>query len=416
MAEPFEKPKRKNPLARTRAPLLPPAGRSRKAHDLTLAAAEGRFALHRCGACGHYSYPAREACPECLSADLGLADAAPFGVVLSRTAAEVPADNYFRERAPWHVGLVRFDCGPTALCHLHPACQPDARVRLHLMLDKAGQAVFYAAPFEGGATLTDDPQWREMVADPKYRRVLITDGRNPVSLALAQSLRKAGAGDIYVGISEMWKPLEQRAAYDGMPGVVLVPLDVTDERSVGELARDYGAKVEILINTADYVRPGGLLAPGQINDAREAMERLVFGTMRLAQAFAPVMMSRGADGAAGAVAWVNIMSIFGQVPVPGFAGYSAAQAAAIALSHTLRAELAAGGIRLMNVFAGPTDSDWYQPLPQPKVAVRAIAEAVVSGLQRGLEEVYVGDVAKDLHARQQANPKALERELGAGRG
>jgi len=123
------------------------------------------------------------------------------------------------------------------------------------------------------------------------------------------------------------------------------------------------------------------------------------------------MASRGADGVTSACAWVNLLSIYGQAANPSYAAYGAAHAAALALSYSLRAELANGGVRLMNVFSGPTDSEWFQALPQPKVAPKAIADAVVDGLKRGLEDLYVGDIARDLHERLLENPKAVERAL-----
>ncbi|MBP1849609.1 SDR family NAD(P)-dependent oxidoreductase [Rhizobium halophytocola] len=412
---PLAVPKRKNPLTRTRQPLLPPARRSRRAHDLTWAAAEGRFALHACTQCGAFSYPPREACPQCLSEDLVMRDAPDTGALLSATRAEVPADTYFRERAPAHVGLVQLDCGPAVLCHLNPAAIPGDRLRLFLRLDRAGQAVFYATPLLGDIDLADDPQWRELSADPKHRRVLVTDGRHPVTVPLVTALKRAGARDIVIGLSEAWKPFATREQLQAIDGVTIVPLDLTDEKSVVDVARDYAAKTEILVNTADYLRPGSLLEPGQMNPAREAMERLYFGQMRLARAFAPVMIARGADGEAGAAAWVNLLSVFAEAHAPGYAAYAAAQAASLALSHSLRAELAQGGIRLANVFCGPTDSEWYQAVPQPKVNQKALAAAILDALMRGLEESHVGDVAQDLLERRRRNPKALERELGAGR-
>ena len=70
MSKPLAPPKRKNPLRKTRAPLSPQGVRSRTAHGLTAAAAEGRFALQVCGDCGAVVYPPRDACPSCLSARL----------------------------------------------------------------------------------------------------------------------------------------------------------------------------------------------------------------------------------------------------------------------------------------------------------------------------------------------------------
>ena len=49
----------------------------------------------------------------------------------------------------------------------------------------------------------------------------------------------------------------------------------------------------------------------------------------------------------------------------------------------------------------------------PKVAPRVIANAIVSALKNGLEDVFVGDVAEDIRQRLAANPKAVERELGS---
>lgn len=416
MSDPLKTPAPKNPLARTRQPLLPPAARSRGAHILTQAAAEGRFALARCSGCGHFAYPVREACPVCLSDHIVLTDAANGGIVLSATRADVPADNYFRERAPWHVGLVRLDCGPTVLSFLNPSCAADDRVALSLMLDRAGQAVFYAAPQGGRHDMTEDPQYRALTCDPRHRRVFITDGRHPAAMPLVEALLRAGARAIYLGLSDEWKPFAERAAFEALPGVTLMPLDLTSEASVGDAARDYAARTEILINTSDYLRPGGLLSPGQINQTRQAFEMLVFGQMRLAEALAPAMIARGADGEAGATAWVNLLSVFAEASPPDLAGYGAAQAAALATARSLRAELSAGGVRLVNVFAGPTDDEWYQAWPQPKLSQKAVAAAIVDALKRGLEDVHVGDVARDLHARHRANPKALERELGGHRG
>ena len=55
MTTPLPRPKRKDPVKRTRLPALPPAPRSREALGLTAMAAEGRFALQRCEDCGRSS-------------------------------------------------------------------------------------------------------------------------------------------------------------------------------------------------------------------------------------------------------------------------------------------------------------------------------------------------------------------------
>ena len=66
------------------------------------------------------------------------------------------------------------------------------------------------------------------------------------------------------------------------------------------------------------------------------------GLLRLAGHFGPVMRARGADGAHGAAAWVNLLSAYAWVNNPALGTYSASQAAALSLSHCLRAELRRG--------------------------------------------------------------------------
>ncbi|MDK3017299.1 SDR family NAD(P)-dependent oxidoreductase [Pseudodonghicola flavimaris] len=412
MTTPFERPKRKDPLVRTELPLTPPGGRSRAAHLLTRAAARGQFALPRCRACGTVHFPVRDICPNCLSTEIAMAPAAAAGTLLSRTQAEVPALPYFRERAPWHVGLVQLADGPQVIAHLHPEVAVGAAVRMHLKLDKAGQAVLYAAPKTAEVDLMTDPKWREMVAHPLHRRVLITDARHFATPAIVKALKAAGARKIRLGVPEAWKPFREAPLYDGIEGVEILPLDLTSDRSVFDYASDYGGTTEIVINTADRVRAGQTLQPGTLLPAQEMMEHIAFGPMRLAQALAPALIGRGADGPAAAAAWVNLLSIHALAPLPGHMGWSAAHAAAHAFSQGLRAELLQGGVKLINLYSGPTEDPWFQTMIPPKVNGAALARGIVKALTEGLEELDIGPVAQELRERLDANPKAVERELG----
>ena len=66
MTMPLMRPKRKNPVLRTRQMNLPPGGRGRVALGITAAAGEGRVELQTSEGCGTVEYPPREACPNCL--------------------------------------------------------------------------------------------------------------------------------------------------------------------------------------------------------------------------------------------------------------------------------------------------------------------------------------------------------------
>jgi len=412
MTQPLQPPRRKDPLTKTRAPLLPPGARSRTALGLAAAAAEGRFALQVCGECGAVVYPPRDACPRCLSPRLPFRDVSRDGVLLAQTVIAVSSDPYFRERLPWRIGTVRLDAGPSVVAHLHGDLAEGDRVLMSLNLDKSGQAVAMALPAAATPHMADDRQWRELTADPKFRRVLVTDGRGSVGQAMAEALSRAEAAIVFVGIADPWKPFPGEAALRAIPRVEIVPLDLTDTVSVADLAGEIGGRVDIVVNTAEHVRPGGMLERSGLVVARETIELRYFGLMRLAQGFGAALKARGADGVNAAAAFVNLLSVHALMSWPAYGAFSASEAACLSAAQSLRAELRPGGIKVVNVFSGPLETQWYQTVPPPKVTPAALAAATVDALRRGLEDVYVGDVAEDVRARLAVSPKALERELG----
>jgi NAD(P)-dependent dehydrogenase (short-subunit alcohol dehydrogenase family)/uncharacterized OB-fold protein len=417
MTMPLMRPKRKNPVLRTRLPTLPPGLRGRVALGMTAAAAEGRFELQVCDDCGAVQYPPREACHRCLSPNLKWREQGGEGELLSQTLLSHSNDLFFRERLPWRLGLVRLDAGATLMLHLHGDV-PDApaRVKVGARLDRAGQAVLIAFPDKETPNMADDPMLREMGCDPKFRKVLVTDGKSAVGQALVKALAQAGADLIWVGHAEPWKKLPGFEALASLPQVTLVPLDLTNGRSVSELAGAIAGKVDIVINNAEVHRTQGVASRRGTDVARAEMDINYFGLLRLAQEFGPALKGRGADGQNNAIAWVNLLSIFALSNFPSHGTFSASKAAAHSLAQCLRAEMRPAGIRVLNVFPGPIDDEWNQLMPPPKVAPAALASAIVKGLREGIEDLYPGDVAQEWLSRWRDNPKVLERELAAGSG
>jgi NAD(P)-dependent dehydrogenase (short-subunit alcohol dehydrogenase family) len=199
-----------------------------------------------------------------------------------------------------------------------------------------------------------------------------------------------------------------------LPQVTLVPLDLTNERSVSELAGEVGGKVDIVINNAELHRGFGIAARRGTDVARSEMDINYFGLLRLAQGFGPALRSRSADGVTHAAAWVNVLSIYALSNYPPHGTFSASKAAALSLSQCLRAEMRPAGIRVINVFPGPIDDEWNQNMPPPKLAPQALASSIVTALKEGIEDVYPGEVAQEWLERWRDNPKVLERELAAG--
>jgi NAD(P)-dependent dehydrogenase (short-subunit alcohol dehydrogenase family)/uncharacterized OB-fold protein len=407
----LERPKRKNPVLRTRLPTLPPAARSRVALGLTAAAALGRFELQQCKDCGTVQYPPREACQRCLSARLIWQHQSGEGELLADTVLHHSNDLFFRERLPWRLGLVKLACGPTVVAHMHAGVSsPPSKVHVSAKLDRAGQAVLVALP-DKESNMAEDRQLREFTCDPKFRKVLVVDGKTSAGQAIVHALAKAGADLIWVGHAEPWKKFQGFDELKALKQVTLLPLDVTDSKNVREVAAEIGGKVDILVNNAEYHRAYGIGNRAGVDTARAEMDVNYFGLLRLAQEFGPVMRARGADGLASATAWVNLLSVYALANFPPHGTFSASKAAAHSLAQCLRAEMRPAGVRVINVFPGPVDDEWNQLLPPPKVTPAALASAVVKALREGVEDAYPGDVAQEWLARWRDNPKALEKEL-----
>jgi NAD(P)-dependent dehydrogenase (short-subunit alcohol dehydrogenase family)/uncharacterized OB-fold protein len=443
MTMPLMKPRRKNPVLRTPQMNLPPWARGRTALGMTAAAAEGRFELQVCERCAAVQYPPRDACHRCLSAELAWRAQSGEGELLSETVLHHSNDPFYRERLPWRLGLVRLDAGPTVIVHLHgdvespistqgtvaaapaasgepaprqPSIPPQRSVRVHVgaRLDRAGAAVLIGFPPEESEHMADDKMLREMASDPRFRKILVTDGKTAVGQALVQALVKAGAEIVWVGHAEPWKKLPGLDDISALAPVTLVPLDLSNGRSVAELAGEIGGKVDIVVNNAEVHRAFGIASRRGTDAARAEMDINYFGLLRLAQELGPALRARSADGTTHAAAWVNLLSVYALSNYPPHGTFSASKAAAHSLAQCLRAEMRPSGIRVINVFPGPIDDEWNQNLPPPKVAPAALASAIVKALKEGIEDVYPGDVAQEWLERWRENPKVLERELSAG--
>lgn len=407
MTEPLQPPKRKDPLKRTRVGHVPPAIRSRAAKALAVRAGLGVFSLQVCTKCEQVTYPPRDRCPHCWSI-LTFRPVHNGAMIEAETTIRASTDLFFKEHLPWRIGTAKLDAGPMAIVHLHGNVQQGDRVRMQLMLDRAGNPALFAMPLQDTEFMADDSQLRVFTANPKHRRVLITDGRSAVGQAVAKAMLASEARSVFVGNAD---PLMRFTGENALAdGVEQVQLDITDTRSVNELAKQLGGRIDILVNTAGMVREGGVAFGSKLTDFQVAMDNNVTGLMRLAQAFAPAMSARSDDGTNSAAAFVDVASVYGLTGHAGLAGMSATAAARLNMLAGLRSEMSQTGIRVVSVLTGPVDDEWHQTLPPPKVTPLQIAKAVTDALVHGLETVTAGEIAKDALARWQNDPLLTIRE------
>ena len=109
-----------------------------------------------------------------------------------------------------------------------------------------------------------------------------------------------------------------------------------------------------------------------------------------------------------------MLSVNSLAPLPLTPAYSISKAAAFSLTQSLRALVAARGVRVHAVLTGPTDTDMTRGFDIPKSSPGAVARAIFDGVERGEEDIFPDPMSQSLAESWRGGAvKALERELAA---
>ncbi|MBU8819392.1 SDR family oxidoreductase [Mycolicibacterium goodii] len=177
-----------------------------------------------------------------------------------------------------------------------------------------------------------------------------------------------------------------------LPGVVPIPLDITDPDSVrraAEIAED----VTVLVNNAGISTRANLLT-GPIADIRAEMETHYFGTLNVTRAFTPIIERNGG----GAI--LNVLSVLSWMHPPTSGAYASAKAAAWALTDAVRAELAPRGIHVAALHVGYMDTDMVRYVPADQKSDPAVVAAqAIDGLLNGADEILADEWARTAKAQ-----------------
>ena len=410
MVKPLSNPNKKNPLIKSKINQVTPAIRSRAALAMSCHASQGNFVLQVCEDCQSTTYPPRDRCPKCWG-KLIWKPQKRSAILLAETTIHSTSDLYFREHIPWRIGTILLDAGPTAFAHLHNDIKIGDKLKINIMLDRSGNPALFALPRKASANMEDDYQYKQFTVSPKNRRVLISDGRNKMGQELAKALIKAGAETVYIGNGDMNLLFDGEQGFKNNPKIKMVSLNLLSTKSVTKVAQQYGGKIDIVINTAYYNRPGSVAFSGKITELQNSMDINVSGLSRLAKAFCPVLSARSGDKERPAIAFVDLLSVFSLTGHPNYASMAASSAARLSLINSLRSEMRKTGLKVYSILIGPLDDEWHQDILPPKISHMQIAKTVIEALNNGQEISTVGDVAKDILSRWKLDPLLAIREM-----
>lgn len=231
---------------------------------------------------------------------------------------------------------------------------------------------------------------------------LVTGANRGIGAAIVEALIDAGAQKVYAAARDVHdlNPLVHR--FNGK--VVPLQLDVTNAAQIRAAAQT-ATDVELLVNNAGVAAKlgGDFTDPDWLVQGRTEMEVNYFGTLQMAQMFAPVLKANGGG------ALVNIGSIASLVNFPLFVSYSASKAATHSITQAARILLKAQGTQVFGVYPGPIDTRMAADVPLPKVSAAHAAQQIVQGLELGQEEIFPDPLGQQMGAAYVSSPKGLER-------
>ncbi|UFU14075.1 SDR family oxidoreductase [Curtobacterium sp. C1] len=222
---------------------------------------------------------------------------------------------------------------------------------------------------------------------------LVTGSNRGIGRRFVEQLLERGAAKVYA--------TARRPELVDVPGVEVLPLDITDEASVAAAAAA-APDVTLLVNNAGIATTGSLLR-GDLADARREMDTHYWGTLSVLRAFAPVVERNGG----GAI--VNVLSALSWFVYPGSGAYAAAKAAEWNLTNAVRLELAGSGVTVQGCTSGrrtPTSWPGTRGLDPAEVA-----RASLDGVERGVAEVLVDEWSRGVKASLQHEPEAFYQQF-----
>jgi NADP-dependent 3-hydroxy acid dehydrogenase YdfG len=224
------------------------------------------------------------------------------------------------------------------------------------------------------------------------RTAVVTGASSGIGAATAARLAAEGF-DVVVGARRVDR-LEELAARTGARAL---PLDVTDPASVEAFAAALD-RVDVLVNNAGGAFDAAPVAEADLDSWQRSFDVNVLGTVRTTKALLPLLRA----GEGGDVVFVG--STAGLVSYEGGASYTAAKHGVHTLAETLRLEIVAEPVRVVEIAPGMVRTDEFS---LNRFGEQDKADAVY----RGVREPLVAEDVADCIAWAVTRPRHVNVDL-----
>ncbi len=224
------------------------------------------------------------------------------------------------------------------------------------------------------------------------RTAVVTGASSGIGAATAERLAAEGF-DVVLGA----RRLDRLTALAERIGGRALPLDVTDPASVEAFAAAV-PQVDVLVNNAGGAFDANPVAEADLDSWARTYDVNVLGTVRLTKALLPALRASGA----GDVLFVG--STAGLVSYEGGASYTAAKHGVHTLAETLRLELVAEPVRVVEIAPGMVRTEEFS-------LNRAGSQEAADAVYRGVREPLLAEDVADCIAWALTRPHHVNVDL-----
>lgn len=240
----------------------------------------------------------------------------------------------------------------------------------------------------------------KITCDIKGKIALVTGANRGIGSAIVDAFLHHGATKVYAAVRNLDSAIPLTEHYGDM--VEPVQLNLAEPETITALA-DRTSDVQVVVNNAAVFRASTPLDSDAIDSLELAMKINVFGLIRMAQAFAPILKSNGGG------AFVQLNSIASLKCASNFATHSASKAATYSLTQALRELLGQQGTAVLSVHPGliATDMSDKAGLSGNAEPSSVVAEGIIAALKSGDFHLFPDTMAKRIGLAYQSFSRSV---------
>jgi len=214
---------------------------------------------------------------------------------------------------------------------------------------------------------------------------LITGASSGIGAELARHFAAKGHDVILVARSkDKLDALAAQIEADFGASAHVFAKDLFDDQAASQLHSaigDAGLSVDILVNNAGMANFGPFLER-EIEDLMPLVDLNNRALVRMTHTFLPAMVARGEGGV------LNVASVAGLQPTPGFAIYGATKAFVVSFTESLSEELRGSGVRMVALCPGIVDTPLVDKVSEQSDAAQKMPRGMMLDAAKVAEQGY----------------------------